>query len=66
MKNAGVSIIINNIRYDSVETENKDVCNQCDLRPICKEDSFIKCHYGQGFIFKRYDKILKDDKRRIR
>lgn len=55
----GVSIVINNVRYDSVETENKDVCNECDLNPICMTSSFIKCNYGQGFIFKKYNKSFE-------
>ena len=37
LENNEVSIIINGVRYDTVEAKTEFICEECDLLEICEE-----------------------------
>jgi hypothetical protein len=55
-----VSIIINGVRYDAVETKTEFTCEECELRDLCQQVQYTcLCHIfditvNQGF--KKSDK----------
>lgn len=56
-----VSIIINGVRYDAVDTNDAGWCHCCDLREMCNEYDFASselCNdvFGSNKIFKKSDK----------
>lgn len=56
-----VSIIINGVRYDAVNTEEFKSCVGCELKPICRLHCFTKlCTYDRGdYIFKKSTKTFE-------
>lgn len=38
----GISIIIDDIRYDAVRSKEKRMCKRCDLKRWCWENNFIQ------------------------
>lgn len=56
-----ISIIINGVRYDAVDTTDVEWCHCCDLCEMCNEHDFASselCNevFGSNKIFKKSDK----------
>ena len=55
-----VSIIINGVRYDAVETKTEFACEECDLRKICEQAPYcticLVFDIGENKCFKKSDK----------
>ena len=54
-----VSILINGVRYDAVQTDSaEDMCNYCDLLDVCNEVTADCCvqFLPKYYMFKKSDK----------
>lgn len=55
-----VSIIINGVRYDAVETKTELACEECDLLDLCEKAQYTClchiCDIKENQCFKKSDK----------